>query len=88
MKEKLLFEETEKDILLNNEWEREWRGMPEFTQEKKEAYATVIIRFDNENDLNDFSKLINQKLTNKTKSIWFPFKSHFRLNKKEWSDES
>ena len=66
----------------------EWVGMPEFIQEKKEIYKELIIRFDNENDYLDFQKLINQKLTMKTKSIWHPFKSHWGLDKKVYKDES
>ena len=37
--------------------------------------------------IQEFAKLINQKLTKKTKSIWFPFKSHWGLTKKRWVDE-
>lgn len=58
-------------------WKNEWKDMPEFVQDKKEPYAKLIIRFDSEDDLQDFAKLIGQKLTNKTKSIWHPFKSHW-----------
>lgn len=55
------------------EWEKEWVGMPEYSQNKvKKEYASIIVRFDTKEDLEDFSKLINQKLTNKTKSIYFP----------------
>ena len=50
----------------------EWEGMPEFIQEKKEAYSKIIVRFDDEDDLQEFAKMIGQKLTNKTKSIWHP----------------
>lgn len=50
--------------------------MPEFVQEKQEPYAKIIFRFENEKDLQDFAKLIGQKLTNKTKSSWHPFKPH------------
>ena len=70
------------------EWKQHWKGMPEFIQDKQTPYAKIIFRFENENDLQEFSKLINQKLTNKTKSAWYPFKSHFGLVKKEWKDES
>ncbi len=52
--------------------ENEWEGMPEFIQEKKEAYSKIIVRFENEDDLQEFAKMIGQKLTNKTKSIWHP----------------
>lgn len=50
----------------------EWVGMPEFVQEKQEPYSKIIVRFDNEEDLQEFSTLIGQKLTSKTKSIWHP----------------
>jgi hypothetical protein len=66
----------------------EWKNMPEFVQQKQEPYSKLIIRFETQQDLEEFSKLINQKLTKKTKSIWFPFKSHWGLSKKGWVDES
>ena len=72
------------DLFENNEWD----GMPEFIQEKKEPFSKIIIRFETEGDLNDFAELINQKLTPKTKSIWHPFKSHFRDTKLEYIGES
>jgi hypothetical protein len=53
-----------------------WAGMPEFVQEKKEPYAKIIFRFENEKDLQEFAALIGQRLTNKTKSSWHPFKPH------------
>jgi hypothetical protein len=54
-------------------WENEWVGMPEYSQNKvKKEYASIIVRFDSKEDLEEFSKLLNQKLTNKTKSIYFP----------------
>jgi len=55
------------------DWKKEWRDMPEFTQTKKEKpYAQITIRFGCKEDLDDFSKLINQKITKKTKAIWHP----------------
>ena len=66
----------------------EWDDMPEFVQEKQESFAKIIIRFENENDLEDFAKLINQKLTPKTKSIWYPFRSHWGKEKNVYVDES
>jgi hypothetical protein len=70
-----------------NEWQKEWKDMPEFVQNKKKTYAEMIIRFDNEKDLQDFAKLIDQKLTKKTNSIWHPAKSHWGGTKKFWKDE-
>ena len=71
----------------NNPIFDEWKDMPEFIQEKQEPFAKIIIRFETKENLEEFAKLINQKLTKKTKSIWFPFKSHWGLTKKRWVDE-
>lgn len=46
--------------------------MPEFIQEEKKPFSTINIRFRNQEDLDKFAKLIGQKLTPKTKSIWYP----------------
>lgn len=55
------------------EWKKEWVGMPEFVQTKQEKpFAQIIFRFANEEDLEDFSRLIGQKLNKKTKSAWHP----------------
>lgn len=65
---------------IEKDWEKEWIGMPEFVQEKKEEYAKVIVRFRNEEDLQQFAKLMEQNVNVKTQSIWFPkltFQDHF-----------
>lgn len=55
------------------EWQKEWVNMPEFVQKKVDIeYHKILVRFENKEDLEEFSKLINQKITNKTKSIWHP----------------
>lgn len=56
---------------------KHWVDMPEFKQEKKEPFKTLTIRFETEEDYLDFQDKIDQKLTNKTKSIWHPYKSHW-----------
>jgi hypothetical protein len=53
-------------------WRDEWIGMPEFVQDEKKPFSAINIRFRNQDDLNNFANLISQKLTPKTKSIWFP----------------
>jgi len=50
----------------------DWEGMPEFIQEKQRPFSKIIVRLETEEDLKDFSKLIGQVLTTKTKSIWHP----------------
>jgi hypothetical protein len=71
----------------DEKWKKEWVGMPEFVQGKKDPYSQIVLRFENESDLQEFAKLIGQKLTKKTKSIWFPFKSHWGGIKKVWINE-
>lgn len=44
-----------------NLWQKEWKDMPEFVQNKKEPYAQIIVRFENEKDLQEFAKIIGQK---------------------------
>lgn len=62
--------------------------MPEFIQEKQEPHAKIILRFRNEQDLQDFAALIGQKLTKKTKSIWFPLLERGLNSDKIYIDES
>lgn len=73
---------------IDEKWKEEWKDMPEFVQEKQTCYAQIIFRFSCEEDLKKFSDLIGQKLTKKTKSAWFPFRSHWGGIKKLWKDES
>jgi hypothetical protein len=55
-------------------WQREWVGMPEYVQNETVAYATIIVRFASEKDLQDFARRIGQQLTKgkEAKSIWHP----------------
>lgn len=76
--------ENEREITFDAE--HEWTGMPEFIQEKQEPFSKIIIRFESEYDLDDFAKLIGQKLTPKTKSIWHPHKPHSSGVKKVYTN--
>jgi len=70
------------------DWKSEWKDMPEFVQEKQSPYAKIIFRFDNEEDLQEFAKLIGQKLTSKTKSAWHPKLERGKNKTKRYVDES
>jgi hypothetical protein len=54
------------------EWRKHWRNMPEYVQEKNFPFHTIKVRFEAENDMKSFSSLLDQDLTEKTKSIWHP----------------
>jgi ParB-like chromosome segregation protein Spo0J len=50
----------------------EWAGMPDFDQQDKTAQRQLIVNFKNAKDYAAFGKLIKQKLSDKTRSIWYP----------------
>lgn len=49
-----------------------YTGLQDFNSEDKEAFKRLIVNFENMEDLDNFAKLIGQKLTLKTRSIWYP----------------
>lgn len=63
-------------------WREEWKEMPEYNMDDKEPYQKIIINFETEQDVKDFAKLLDQKITYKTISTWFPKKD--RLNRKQY----
>ena len=55
-----------------NDAEEEWLDMPEFNQEDLTPVRQIIVSFKNDEDVQEFANLVGQKLTDKTKSIWYP----------------
>jgi hypothetical protein len=55
-----------------DEYETEWRGMPEFNQPDNGAFRQIIVSFDNQAGVDAFARAIRQTLTSKTKSVWYP----------------
>jgi hypothetical protein len=50
----------------------EWEGMPECRQDDLSAWKSITVNFKGKDDLNDFSRIIGQHLTEKTRSVWHP----------------
>lgn len=50
----------------------EWSGMPAFNQEEKQAFRSINVHFLRQEDIDAFSRLVNQKITDKTRFLWFP----------------
>lgn len=69
-------------------WEKEWQDMPEFKMEDKTSYKQIIVHFACQKDRDDFATLIDQKITYKTQSLWFPKAEIERLMNKRYIDES
>lgn len=86
---------TKEDLQINlfnelgvkEKWKDEWKGMPEFIQEDLQPFQSVIVHFESRKDMDDFSKLVEQKLTYKTKSIWFPKAEIGVVKDIRWVDE-
>jgi tagatose-1,6-bisphosphate aldolase len=49
-----------------------WKGMPEFKSEDLKQVRTMYVHFAKHEDVQEFAKLIGQKITDKTKFIWYP----------------
>ena len=70
------------DIPDVDDWRDEWEGMPEFEQEDLKPHRTINLHFRNEQDIHAFAELMNQLITDKTKSMWFP-----KLEKNTYKDD-
>lgn len=59
------------DEEIEKKWEKDWDGMPEFSMKDLEPFQKIIVNFESKEDVIEFSKMLGQKLTYKTKSVWF-----------------
>ena len=65
----------------------EWVGMPEYVSEDQESWGRVVVHFANEEDQQKFAALIEQPMTEKTRSLWFPRTAIVRITDKEYVGE-
>ncbi len=68
-------------------WQQHWQNMPEFVQEDLSPAKTVIVHFENLSDLSAFAKLVDQRITPNTRSIWYPELEIGRFSDKRYVDE-
>ena len=66
--------------------DKHWQNMPTFDQKDKAAQRQIIISFDNDDDVRAFAKLIDQSITDKTKSLWFPYREKNKVSDLFWID--
>ena len=62
-------------------------GMPEFNQENVDKFTSFKVNISSESDLKEFAELIGQSITEKTRSINFPFIAREDLASYQQSDE-
>jgi len=64
-----------------------WDGMPEFEHEDLTPWKSLIVHFKNQDDYDAFAALIEQPLTEKTRSVWHPAAEIGTYADKRYSDE-
>jgi ParB-like chromosome segregation protein Spo0J len=64
---------------------KEWESMPEFSQDDKTSFRHIIVHFKTQDDVDKFSLSINQNITDKTKSIWFPAQKNMKTEAKRYT---
>lgn len=62
-------------------YERVWKGMPEFTRDSTEPAQKIVVNLATREDVRKFEVLLGQRLTDRTNSIWFPYRG--RENRKD-----
>ena len=51
---------------------KEEKGMPEFVRKNVKPFQQIVVNFKSREDRLEFEKLVGQKMTSQTDSIWFP----------------
>jgi len=72
---KTLFDDFE------NEWQKEWKDMPEFNMKPEVPILTIKLNFKSIDDINKFSELIEQKISFNKENYWYP-----KLNRNSTSE--
>jgi hypothetical protein len=67
--------------------EEEWKDMPEFNQPDATSFRHIIVHFNDQESVDEFSELIGQDLTDKTKSIWHPKQERMDTESKRYSSD-
>src|SRR5208282_549725 len=65
-------------------WEDSWQGMPEFISEDLAPWRTIHVHFAKQEDVDAFSALVDQGITELTKWIWYPEAEIQKVNDKRW----
>lgn len=49
-----------------------WKGMPEFEHEDQTAFRTIYVHFKDQDAIDAFAELLGQKITERTRFLWYP----------------
>lgn len=50
----------------------EWSGMPEFHQDDKTAFRSIVVHFKDQEALDEFLKVTKMRVTEATRFLWYP----------------
>jgi hypothetical protein len=68
-------------------WREHWTGMPEFENDDETAFQQIIVNLADQEAVNKFAKLIRQKLTPKTRFLWYPRQEKTSTKNMRWVDQ-
>jgi hypothetical protein len=57
---------------VGEEWQHEWKGMPEYLYKDQEPFMTMQLHFASWEHVEEFAKLVGQKISGETRYIWYP----------------
>ena len=66
---------------------QEWQGMPEYVNGDLTPWKSMLVHFASLEDLQAFAELVNQPITTRTKSIWYPASDVFHFIDKRYATE-
>lgn len=69
------------------DYEAEWEGMPEFEQEDLTGFRAIHIHFQDQAGVDRFAELIGQKITDKTRALWYPPVEKIDMKSEVYTDE-
>lgn len=69
-------------------WYDHWRGMPEFVMEDKSPHRQIIISFPDAAAVREFSDMIGQNITERTRSLWYPVQDREGIADKRYRDRA
>jgi hypothetical protein len=72
---------------LDDKYEAEWKGMPEFNMTPEVPILTIKVSFKTKQDIEKFSELIGQKVSFTMENYWFPKLNRQAFSEKKYTDE-
>lgn len=63
---------------IDPDWKQHWWGMPDFSMGDAQPQQRIVVNFMTQEDVQDFADKLDVKLTNNTKSLFFPYQDKLK----------